>query len=148
MNLKLKHIAHYLPYELKLMSRYNGIETLTAINSSGTLLTERNDWNNISRYKPILRHRSSLLNVISNNGDVFKPMERLFMDNYTSWDGVSEPSPICILHTENYALGTVEANFLPFWVVRNLLNWKFDVFNLIEPGLAIDVNSLPKNPYK
>lgn len=36
---------------------------------------------------------------------------------------------------------------MPYWLVQKLLEWKFDIFGLIEKGLAIAVTD-EFNPYK
>jgi hypothetical protein len=34
--------------------------------------------------------------------------------------------------------------YLPNWTVEKLLEWHFDIYGLIEAGLAIDINTLEK----
>ena len=35
-----------------------------------------------------------------------------------------------------------------FYTIKKLIEWHFDIANLIEKGEAIDVNTLETNPYK
>lgn len=37
-----------------------------------------------------------------------------------------------------------DINYLPFGVIQKLFEWHFDVFGLIDAGLAIDINTLNK----
>ena len=38
--------------------------------------------------------------------------------------------------------------FTEYHIAEKLIEWKFDIFNLIGKGEAIDVNTLQTNPYK
>ena len=35
-----------------------------------------------------------------------------------------------------------KAKNTPYWIMEKLFKWHFDVFNLLEKGLAIDINTL------
>lgn len=97
-------------------------------------------WITIDRgYKPILHPLSNLTKTIEHKGEEFMPQDKinefkLHMGNWNigRWDRVSldliEDCPLCIL--------------------LKLIEWHFDIAGLIEKGEAIDVNTLPENPYK
>lgn len=91
MELELKHIAPYLPYELKMIFEGNGgrIITLTGITNQGKHgITITNGhgvmWLNSSGFKPLLRPLSDLTNKIWCNGKNFVPIQELFQMAYES----------------------------------------------------------------
>ncbi len=159
--LKLEHIAKRLPYGLKVLNGWGEIAPLTS-----SLLTH-------TKFKPILIPLSDLIKEIEHNGEKFVPMLKLisyFDDEYLSTSvkvvKVSESYFICtydslggdIIEFEyQYGYGfdlfnIVEdnrwINQVEYLLIIHLLEWHFDVDNLIEKGLAIDVNTLEENPYK
>lgn len=144
MKLELKHLA-YLPYEMKFIStmddsddiiRNNKIWTLDGVNKlfgSYCLLTKENsDAYDINTCKLILRPLSDLTKEIEYNGEKFVPSDWI-SKNYI---GSKFDMDIKIL----YQFKTYE--HLPYTVIENLLKWHFDVFGLIEQGLAININDL------
>lgn len=115
MKLELKHIAPYLPYGLKYVHK-NIIWDLTHLDS-----TTKN-----REYKPILRPLSDLTKEIEVNGEKFVPIEKIaiYGDNKAYLE-------------EAILTGLVEVI-----VFNMLLRWHFDLYNLIENGIAIDINTL------
>lgn len=143
MKLELKHIAPYLPYGLKgrvdkesyLQEERERIGELKTIDLAdhnyelavygdlGYFLCD------ISDFKPILRPLSDLMK----NNEKINPMQMLSQEFDMSM----------IEHC------FIEQNFTPefiktfrFEVVQKLFEWHFDVFGLIEQGLAININDL------
>lgn len=117
MELELKHLAAYLPYDVLVRSEVG------------------NHWNhrdeimrapNLIHYehqKMYLRPLSDLTKEITVNGETFVPIE--FLKN-------------------NY-IGEMMGLNISTWsnrVVEKLLEWHFDIFRLIPAGLAIDINTL------
>ena len=105
----IEQLAGYLPYELKLKNQLNGIETLTAINASGTILTERNDWSNIAKYKPILKPLEGLdwQQFINDNhrlmSDAIHDFIEYFCDAVNCHDAmICAPYPVFIWCLENH----------------------------------------------
>ena len=39
----------------------------------------------------------------------------------------------------------IDLKYLPYGVVEKLLEWHFDIFGLLEKGLAVDINTINKN---
>ena len=123
MKLELKHLATYLPYGLKVETKwYNFItrDTKTEVKEmdlSG--LSLRNDWQ-MKSYKPILRPLS----------------------DFTRSDAVlehcSEELKILIL----LAMKNGYIDDLPHWFMVHCFERHYDVFNLIPDGLAIDINTI------
>lgn len=131
MKLELKHLAGYLPYRLELW--HNQWKEILIMDCAGsncdTLSIE-----DVSEYaKPILRPLSELTKEIEVNGEKFVPIERF--NKIRKWEG----SPLAM--TEHIVHNVKEHN-LPTWITQKLLEWHFDIYGLIEKGLAIDINTL------
>ncbi len=131
MKLELKHLAPYLPYGLKFYSEDLSKKTnpfsweMTAKTELGLIIEFQN--------KPILRPLSDLTKEIEHNGEKFRPLDRT---------GKAYRFDI---------LEHIEANPLDHIDLSDALlffEWHFDVFNLIESGLAIDINTLEKHQNK
>ena len=122
--LELKYLAPYLPYGLKfywedLKGNINEPWSLT-INSIDFALENQN--------KPILRPLSDLTKEITHNGEKFIPID------YFVGDDSDLVYNACLIHND--------FSYLPYNLVQLLLEWHFDIFGLIEKGLAIDINTL------
>jgi hypothetical protein len=150
MRLEIKHLAAYLPYGLKgIYSEYIDKEKtdlgsfekeeLIGLNFKEEKIfltfgyvTERDD------FVPILRPLSDLEKEIEVNGEKFVPIE-FFGEHYTD-HLVKFEKPDCIVLEDSYLLSQ---NVLgaPFAIIEKLFEWHFDVFGLIEKGLAIDINN-------
>lgn len=153
MKLELKHLAPYLPYELKCnaMGEYvKGTEYddnpkpmqfeivgLTAsyveFHEIGRTVTEQYVYSDIF---PLLRGLSDLTKEIEVNGERFVPIDYLWFSVIgTDSDSFNKDD-----FYENCEIGAIE--FLPFKVIPLLFEWHFDCFGLIEAGLAIDLNTV------
>jgi len=137
MKLELKHLAPYLPYglRLKFISKFN-IDKLSNENivilktiDEGKISINGYKTNNTA-YKPILRPLSDLTKEIEVNGEKFVPIDWIDKNH----------------NANNYATcaimldSTIELGFYKDF--QKLFEWHFDVFGLIEKGLAIDINTL------
>lgn len=129
MKLELKHLAPYLPYELKGLVEWIHKNKTHCVKLYGIL--ENNlqienpyggfDYCDIEDFKPILRPLSDLTKEIEVNAEKFVP----------------------IIQTDIDIPFTSDLYFLvAYGDVQKLLEWHFDVFGLIEKGLAIDINTL------
>ena len=84
---------------------------------------------------PILHPLSDLTKPIEHKGEKFVPSVKL---NETITG-----------HTWNYfAINTENVLLMNFEIVLNLIEWHFDLADLISKGEAIDINTLEANPYK
>jgi hypothetical protein len=83
----------------------------------------------IKHIKYIIHPLTDITKPIEHKGEVFVP-EIVLNRDY----------PCEMIHT-NIATWS-------FRVVFKLIEWHFDIAGLIEKGEAIDVNTLPENPYK
>lgn len=131
--LQLQEIAGYLPYRIQVE-----IERLKyPIQSEIVELTVKNihqiENTKLWRIKPILRSLSDLKKEITHKGKTFVPIEWLEDFYYTH-----------SFHTQCEQLISDYRwiNHLDYLVVQHLLEWHFDIHNLIGRGLAIDINTL------
>lgn len=128
MELELKHLAAYLPYGLKIQGQTHGeIQEMTGLNSGVVMINHNTKgWAIFFDIKPILRPLSDIEKQIDHNGEKFVPMERLTNMAFV-----------------NYEMGllTIDKD-MSLKDYFKLLKWHFDVFGLIENGLAIDINTL------
>ena len=149
--IELKNLAPYLPYGLKgiCTEEFTGIETVYGISyykdSSDIYLITSFDDLDIEYFKPILRPLSDLTKEI-NYGLSTYAFTYLF--EIGDCDG-------CVFEFEHGNIKTIKAleniskynsyndiNYLPNAVVNMMYEHHFDVFGLIEKGLAIDINTL------
>jgi len=127
--LELKHIAPYLPY--KLMIRYHNktiVMNAGGGSASNWIGIQAVIYRHVNNCKPILRPLSDLTKEIEVNGEKFTPMIELDYQN-----------------TNNSWLFVVRALIegeVRYSRILKLLEWHFDIFGLIENGLAIDINTL------
>ena len=133
MKLELKHLAGYLPYGLKVRhSSWNEILTMDCCGDNSESLSILD----IEQYaKPILHPLSDLTKEIEVNGENFVPIEIIQKDFY--WDYVKN-NMRDLIKDNDYSL----IEYLPYMVVEKLLEWHFDIYNLIENNLAIDKNTI------
>lgn len=137
---KLEHLTPYLPYGLKVVHIFRekkeyhkliGIEYNNAIIVSvGSYLQNKNTYGkrinvDIGRIKPILR-----------------PLSDLTKEEYFSvWKfEMDEESLIFHFLDLDFESRFLDKYSLSFW--NDLLSKHFDIFGLIEKGLAIDINTL------
>jgi len=138
MKLELKHLAPYLPYETKfscektedefvvgLLIGLDAMENVAVIFSDEFIGATSLGIApcHLDKIKPILRPLSDLTKEIEHNGEKFVP-STIF----------PEHGP--------YDTAFKIQNRLPYSVVAILFEWHFDVFGLIDEGLAIDINTL------
>ena len=124
MKLEIKHLASYLPYNLKILNGWGDIKTLR--------YTHLDDYNNgfIVGVTPILRPLSDLTKPIIHNGETFVPIEYI-----STSKGVSQRIMRRICNGQSL-------DNLEYWQAERLFELHFDFFNLIPAGLAIDLNTV------
>ncbi len=135
MKLEIKYLAAYLPYNVNLKSNEGrSPSVMTGIQYPYIECTlEHNIANHFSNFSLILRPLSDLTKEIEVNGERFIPcyyfnIPNSEQDTYCGGivDVVSDPSSV---------------KYLDYFIVEKLLEWHFDIFGLIEAGLAVDVNA-------
>lgn len=131
--IKQEFLATSLPYKLKMLFEKSGklilLKELCVFDDQSFLYNNKFDskvWN----FKPIVRPLSDLTKEIEHKGERFVPIERI----------------------KELNLGIMPKNNNIGWMyyqqVQKLIEWHFDLADLISKGEAIDVNSLEINPYK
>jgi hypothetical protein len=149
--LELKHVAPYLPYGLKIASAYLDSRELIGLrNDKGCdcvwVIFERNSKDlsahvNINKIKLILRPMSDLKKEIEVNGNKFVPFEVL--ENILRSLGNSN---LLGTHTLNRLMNKefpieYKIGITPYAIIQKLFEWHFDVFDLIEQGMAVNINN-------
>lgn len=139
MQLEIKHIAPYFPYNLKwkLANGFIGnILYLTKESISFYYGASTTDVYSLSklRHKPLLRPLSSLTKEITHNGEKFVPIERL--DKNIAWFDYMQ-------HLQRLHQYRVYSH-VPWDIMEKLLEWHIDVFNLIDQNLAINLETIDK----
>ena len=127
--LELKHLAPYLPYRIKVKWYRQddcSFQTSDLTISDYPFLTTK-------LMKPILRPLSDLKNYITVDGEEFCPM--FFLDQqYATLDFVSQAESLIV--DDRWLI------CCDYGLIQHLFEWHFDVFGLIEKGLAIDINTI------
>ncbi len=174
--LEIKHLAPYLPYGVKYWNTRMCVDfSLTIQEESIPNTIDIEFVLNAQEYKPILYPLDYLTKEITHNGEIFVPILKIveFLGikyigntlNKNSVDLILDPK----YHRPNTK--TKESRKLRFWfsnhkgisfnadnmrilmykdiygAFQQLIEWRFDVFNLINDGLAIPVTE-DINPYK
>ena len=130
MNLEFKHLSNYFPYKLRILNGYGDLRILEY-----TDLKSVSDEGNVYGVKPILRPLTDLDSAITDiNGFQFVPSVRfeLVKDEDGDWceefyaDQCESPKAKVMVTQMN------------FW----LFEYHFDVFGLIEKGLAISIHDV------
>lgn len=130
--LELKHLAGYLPYELKaLCVRTKEVRTVTLLHFTYDLRTVGHnhliyEGVLLEKHKPILRPLSYLTKEIDVNREKFVPIDRLEMYGYY----------------DRQCLEYNQVKSISYNMIQYLYEWHFDIHGLIEKGLAIDINTL------
>jgi hypothetical protein len=154
--LTIEHLAAYLPYGLNVRLSSEGRFNLDGeyvnehankigpIRSYGVYqvngkfevsgefyVTEKYsfDFDSISEIEILLRPLSQLTEVIEYGGERFVPMEVLQRD---------------FPQAAFYYRQQTDADNLPYCIMRQLLMWHVDIFDLIESGLAEPIPSIPQ----
>lgn len=125
MTLELKDICGYLPYGLRIMRSPTNVPVVAE------LLDIRKDFTilgagHIDTYRAVLRPMSDLTKGIIHRGEKFVPI--LALDKLNCFP-ISDTDKALRYYDK-------------------LNEWMFDYRGLISAGLAIDVNTLPENPYE
>ena len=138
MKLELKHLAPYLPYDLEFYVEHaNGTRldnwAMTIDTNLRIVLEHQN--------KPILRPLSGLtdeyINKFYNNNEIdIVRMTYAIVINYKMMGDYFKDTISFLRYN-----GAINLT-MPAWIYVELLENHFDVFGLIEKGLAIDINTI------
>jgi hypothetical protein len=140
MKLQLKHLAPYLPYKLNCLAQGEGKQQFelqgisdcyySDLHEIGRTVSEQYDFEDtfpILRPLSDLKKGTDLIDFESEIEQMYGNIEinhiglfHFTLDGWTTWEEYQE-------------------------VISKLFEWHFDVFGLIEKGLAIDINTLSNN---
>ena len=144
MELRIKHLAAYLPYGLKVQHNYKPSfdkiiireVKLECLSNECCTFSLGQDWyfddeENECEIKPILRPLSKLTELMPNNDVSYV--------SYLWYEVVSTDSYSFCKDDfyENCSLGDID--LLPIKVYQQLCEWHFDIFGLIDAGLAVEM---------
>jgi len=150
--LELKHVAPYLPYGLRV--QFNDglgecVNWVVSPNKDALYTLSDNEhiqienlFNEIERgsdYKLILHPFSDLTKEIEVNGGRFVAVENMAEKWVKIFGAINEEAYRSFINNLSNDKGY---DLLPHWMFQDLIKWNFDVFGLIESGLAIDINAL------
>lgn len=164
MNLEIKHLAPYVPYEpYARVIREDGEFDFIQLNAPQLNLFHHEYHYD---FKPILRPFSDISNEIelpkdspqiAIYGNKFIPLAELLKIKYPKWTKEKANSRYSEIHIENNRacfkyMATLEVKLMPqfsdfflyneYWIIEKLFEWHFDVFGLIEKKLALDYNTI------
>lgn len=137
--LELKHLAPYLPYELKCHLQGENMQDcpvlfeIQSLNIHGADCHEVNGVYILETFFedifPILRPLSDLTKEIEYKGESFCSIDYISTTKADSQRIIRR-----VVNQQNL-------DCLEYWQFERLLSLHFDVFGLIEKGLAIDINT-------
>lgn len=135
MKLKLEHLAPYLPYRLKCKTEH-GFTTMESLNDFCINIDHEDSYSYEDHpdqkleFKPILCPLSDLTKEIEHNGRTFVPYEtKVLVDFMTEVEGMD-----CLCECDHDISINPDVSY---YVITALIEWHFDVFGLIDAGLAI-----------
>ena len=129
MKLELKHVVPYLPYGLKVFDNGNTIE----LNILNLQILFDYPLVKTDHVKPLLRPFSDLTKEIEHNGEKFIPLD-ILNDRYHNR---MEKGGRLISKKDVEDINYFKVLFYPHELFDRLCEWHFDVFGLIDAGLAI-----------
>lgn len=149
--LEIKHLAPYLPYGLKVLIYNEDLVKILGVDFSTNLhVVLGKKENDIGRFhysltdiKPILRLFSDLTKKIEIESKNFVPIEILKKEYF-----VKEIDFFDVFNRNENEIGIYMKSIdytikpTPYLVYQKLFEWHFDVFGLIEKGLAVDINTI------
>lgn len=155
MKLELKHLAPYLPYGLTwTLQEINeftmtGITKETLYTKEGTVLNWSFNINSESPQAlfPLLRPLSDLAKEIEIDGVPIIPFDEI----YIGAERYNVNTLRYSMYVEYWMMGERFVDHIykiknfdncPYRIIEKLFEWHFDIYGLIEKGLAIDINTL------
>jgi len=132
--LELAHLAAYLPYGLKVM-RGDGIQDRLC----GIMFSDDTDYRNTKETYHNIEHPLANLETHTVEFEDIKPLLRPLSELYST-DGFSLSNMISHgYHNTFWSEEKFSVKHIYYHDLAILLEWHFDVFGLIESGLAIKI---------
>lgn len=147
---KQEFLAFSLPYELNV---YNenlfGREILEVKGLEYNDVIHKYGKSPASYCRLLLRPLSDLTKPIEHKGEKFVPSFILSRDIKIGDDFIMLLVGIINGYEGCQGMNLISVmKYCPLNIAQKLIEWHFDIAGLIEKGEAIDVNTLPENPYK
>ena len=139
--LELKHLAPYLPYELKLYWHPESSPVWHEMDMFNIhhVITYTKDFPEEKQWKPILRPLSDLTKEIEVNGEKLVPIEYL---SKILGGKINSKDKRLVGKAKTALINEIKNGKIQYRLVKKLFKHHFDVFGLIEKGLAIDINTI------
>tara|TARA_R110000782_G_scaffold9407_2_gene30313 strand:- start:3220 stop:3615 length:396 start_codon:yes stop_codon:yes gene_type:complete len=129
MKIELRHLAPYLPYGLSYQDSKGNVKIMKSLDSIINMVDfGHGDAQEIKEVKPILRPLSDLKENLELKENLYKS-HKINM-YWHKWEALENKN--------NYK----ELEYLPKCIFDMLVEHHFDVFGLIDKGLAIDINTI------
>lgn len=143
MELTIEHLAPYYPYRLSgVVGDSKKTEYMMILSQfsicTGTNLKGVQSWFKMSAFKPYLRPLSDLTKEIEHNGEKLVPLRVLLKNANFDLNKLTEDKIL------DYESVFNDIDFMSYNDVSSLCSWHFDIFGLIESGLAINYNEINK----
>lgn len=144
MKLELKHLAPYLPYQIKILDCITGKSKVMNMGQGSSthwigIKTVLNYWKSGNPiYNPIFHNLSDLTKEIDHNGERFVP-SRIIENLFDIEDFTVELEYLVKREDDGIVFISMEKQMN---ILEKLFEWKFDVFGLIPHDLAIDINTI------
>ena len=150
---KQEFLAFSLPYDVKAIDKFECIWIIHPYKDALDTLedNEHLSYENFIKedgHKLILRHLSDLTKEIEHKGEKFNPYYKLGLETVSGIEFYKPSNSDLEINIETPNYSTQIDLYSGFLIVQKLIEWHFDIANLISKGEAIDVNTLETNPYK
>ena len=140
MKLELKHLAPYLPYNLHIWhENWKDIVMMDACGEVNETFSIMDVIEGVGESKPILKPLADLTKEIKHNEKKFVAWDELINKSHSY--GYEDQMFVNELRAIRRPKGYDD---VPHWMYQDLIKWHFDVFHLIDNGLAIDINTITK----
>lgn len=134
--LEKKHLSAYWPYDLNVMHQSGIIMKMTGERLSGDFLSMESVLDGFG--KPILRPLSDLTKEITHNGKTFVPY-KVIEQEFNIEDLDKDLNYLIKREDDGNVFISIHKQIQ---ILERLYEWHIDVYNLIEAGLAVDINTL------
>ena len=145
MKLELKHLAPYLPYNLKLIFESKGgrVVEVTGLRTAFNILKDKRliffntttDTLSINYFKPILKSISDLENLVTKE---FKIYDKNDGSNYSK----EIIDLFCYENINHLNISECDFQKLPYECIEFMFRNHYDLFGLISQGLALSIHDV------
>lgn len=144
---KQEFLAMSLPYGVKIIDLY-WPSKLTGINGNEYHFGNNLTIEDAENVEPVLHPLSDLTKEIEYKGEKFNPSHKLGTEIRGGIEFYKPSNFDLEINIESPNYSTQIDLYDGFLIIQKLIEWHFDIADLISKGEAIDVNTLEINPYK